>query len=77
MLHEIITFIESHQAAFEVAAAWAFREFQVGSKKVVVIYPYVSENGGVFQLIKNFFNGKAIKNYESTAPAGTVPPHTP
>jgi len=67
MLLEISEFIGTHKAAFGVASAWLVREAHVVWPYLVQSYPYASQNGGVFGVIKRYFFGLSSPKAKSSA----------
>jgi hypothetical protein len=74
MINELVTVVESHKAAFAIAGAWLVHAAHLVWPRLVSIYPYVRENGGVFGIAREFFVGKpqpqpAAPNLHENPPA--------
>jgi hypothetical protein len=61
----LITWLRSHEAFCVTAAAWATREAHVWWPRIVQIYPYCRDNGGVFGIIGKFFKGQPATSQQS------------
>ena len=58
MIAQLQEFLITHQAAVTLAAAWLTREAHVWWPRLVSIYPYCRDNGGIIGIAKNFLSGK-------------------
>lgn len=74
MESQVIQLAEQHKAATEVAALWVVKEVTTYApivwKKLVNMYPYCRDNGGVFGIVKSFFEGS--KSAIISAPVNKV-----
>ena len=52
-LDQLLTTAQNHGGT--VIVAWLVRESHVLWPNIVKIYPYVTANGGIFQIVKRFF----------------------
>ena len=66
MIQSILQFIETHKSTDVALSAWITREVPLvwgwiktsAWPRLVAIYPYVRDNGGIFGVAKNFLVGK-------------------
>ena len=75
MLHSIIQFAETHKGMDITLSAWVTRETPLiwgwvknsAWPRLVAIYPYARDNGGVGGIIRNFLIGKPKQQTQNIA----------
>ena len=57
MLSSLLAYLQSHPGMVSLAAAWAVREAHLWWPRLVSIYPYCRDNGGMVGIVRQLMFG--------------------